>query len=338
MRQFKKTPDDLTLVQILEYFSTDEKAREHLESIRWPQGPVCPRCGGNDPERVYRMQCKSTRPGVHNCKDCRRQFTVTTDSVFESTHIPLRKWLVAWYLICTSKKGVSALQLQRMLDLGSYKSALFMAHRIRFAMDNPAFNAPMMGGREKPVECDETFVGSKPRPYTAKDGTIKTKVFPKTVVGVLVQRGGEARYQVLQDVTAGTLQNFVRQNVTVTSAVCTDEHLGYRNLRGKYDHHAVKHSAKEYARPVSDTFTAHCNTAESCFSLLKRGIVGTFHKVSAHHLPLYCAEFSHRWTHRKASDGERTVSALKMAPGKRLYYRAMVKKKSAMTEGKEPQE
>jgi transposase-like protein len=332
MKPFKKTPNDLTLIQILEYFPTDEKAREHLESLRWPHGPVCPLCGIDNPLRIAKLRAnpeKKVRAGLYNCKDCRRQFTVTTDSIFESSHIPLRKWLCAWYLLCTSKKGISSLQLQRMLDLGSYRTSLFMTHRIRFALKTDVFAEKLMGGREQPLEADETFVGGKPRHYTDKDGNAKTKVTKKVTVGVLLQRNGAARLQVLPDVTAKTLQDFVRMHATVTSPICTDEGRGYFGLQGKFDHHSVKHCNHEYARKIDDGFTAHTNTAESCFSLFKRGLMGTFHKVSAQHLPLYCAEFAHRWTHRKDSDGERTEAALRMAPGKRLYYRALVTKDAA---------
>lgn len=138
MQANKPLPESFTLDNIMASFATDETARAFIEKWLWPNGPTCPRCGSNDPERVYRMTGKSTRPGLCNCKDCRRQFTVTVGTIFEDSHIPLRKWLSAWYLINSSKKGISSLQLQRMLDLGSYRTALFMTHRIRHALRDTA--------------------------------------------------------------------------------------------------------------------------------------------------------------------------------------------------------
>ena len=157
MNQEMPLPEDLTLDNILVNLSSDDKAREYLETWLWPNGATCPRCKSNDPQRVYKMTSKSTRAGLHNCKTCRRQFTVTVGTIFEDSHIPLRKWLVAWFLICSSKKGISSLQLQRVLDLGSYRTALFMSHRIRHALRDTSFNKQLTGT----VEADETYIGGK---------------------------------------------------------------------------------------------------------------------------------------------------------------------------------
>src|SRR6266516_4174369 len=154
------TPQGLTLEQIMKRFGTDEAAREYLESVRWPKGPVCPHCGNCDATRIYQIAAnpaKKIRAGLRECKECTKQFTVTVGTIFEDSHIPLGKWLVAWYLLCASKKGISALQMQRMLELGSYRSAWFMMHRIRFALRDDVFSEPL-GGGEKIVEADECFI------------------------------------------------------------------------------------------------------------------------------------------------------------------------------------
>lgn len=317
MRQFKKTPNDLTLVQICTYFATDEKARTHLESIRWPDGPICPTCGIQNPMRISKVrenEESKIRGGLYCCKDCRRQFTVTTKSIFESTHIPLRKWLIAWYLICTSKKGVSSLQLQRMLELGSYRTALFMAHRIRHALKDPSFSAPLSGV----VEMDETYVGGKPR-GTGKPGRPAVGG-NKTPVVSLVERDGSKRSMVMERITGQNLANAVTEHVRAGAAVMTDSYPSYKALPKTHAHHSVNHKAGEYARQEG-TLLVHTNTVESSFSLLKRGVYGTFHHVSKKHLPLYLAEFDHRWNTRGDSDGERTVAGIKKAAGKRLMYR-----------------
>ena len=179
MQANKPLPEALTLDNILVNFSSDEKAREFLEKWLWPNGPTCPRCQSNDPERVYRMTGASTRAGLHNCKDCRRQFTVTVGTIVEDSHIPLRKWLVAWFLMCSSKKGISSLQLQRILDLGSYRTALFMSHRVRHALKETSFAKKFTGT----VEVDECYFGPKVRGMGQgmRTGT-------KTAVVALVER------------------------------------------------------------------------------------------------------------------------------------------------------
>jgi transposase-like protein len=167
METATSTPDPhLSLDLIMRRFATDDAAREFLERIRWPDGPVCPRCGNADRDRIYDIApnpAKKIRPGVRDCAECKRQFTVTVGTIFEDTKIPLRKWLIAWYMLCSSKKGVATLQIQRQLDIGSYRSAWFMMHRIRYALRDPVF-ADMLGGGGQTVEVDETYVGGKPRP------------------------------------------------------------------------------------------------------------------------------------------------------------------------------
>ena len=316
MQANKPFPESLTLNNILSDFSTDEKAREFLEAQTWPNGPTCPRCESCDPQNVYKMTGKSIRAGLYNCRQCKRAFTVTVGTIFEDSHIPLRKWLVAWFLICSSKKGMSSLQLQRTLDLGSNRTALFMTHRIRHAMKESG-PANLSGV----VEIDETYVGGKIRGGGQKPGRPGPDS-NKTPVVSLVQRDGNKRSVVMERVTAVNLLAAVEEHVAEGSTVCTDALTLYKRVGAKFTHHAVDHRAKEYARKEKG-LVAHSNTVESSFSLLKRGVYGTFHSVSKKHLHLYLAEFDHRWNHRKTSDGERTVAGVKKARGKRLTYKAI---------------
>jgi transposase-like protein len=312
------TPSDLTLDEIQSRFGTDEAARHYLEEIRWPDGVVCPHCKNADQKRIWEIKASATariRAGLYQCAECKKQFTVTVGTIFEDSHIPLRKWLVAWYLLCASKKGISSLQIQRMLGLGSYRTALFMMHRIRYALAQPAFTTQLRGV----IEMDETYLGGR-----AHGKGTGPHAGNKTCVVSLIERGGNARSMVMNRVTSENLHRAIREHVEVGSTVCTDDFLGYRSMPKIFTHKAVKHRAKEYVRKEGD-FKVHTNTAESKFSLLKRGITGTFHQVSKKHLPLYLAEFDHRYNHRKISDGERTVSALKLAEGKRLTLKPLKK-------------
>ncbi|MGB7195317.1 MAG: IS1595 family transposase [Collimonas pratensis] len=320
MKADKPLPESLTLDNILQNFGTDEKARLFLEKWLWPEGIVCPRCGSRDPERVYRMTGKSTRPGLCNCKDCRRQFSVTVGTIFEDSHIPLRKWLVAWYLISSSKKGMSSLQFQRILDLGSYRTALFMTHRIRHAMKETIFPEKMKGT----VEVDECYFG----PNTHKQGFHKNE---KTAVVALVEREtGQRRSVVVDFLTAKDLHEAVRQNVEPGSTINTDDLAAYVALGEDFRHKSVRHAKTykkkaEYWRKEGDEVVT-TNYVESSFSLLRRAVTGTFHNISRKHLHLYVAEFDARFNRRKISDGERTVDTLQMAKGKRLTYKPLVGK------------
>lgn len=310
------TPEDLTLDEIQSRFATDEAARAYLEQIRWPDGVVCPHCKNADQTKFYSIKTntkKSIRAGLRQCVECKKQFTCTVGTIFEDSHIPLRKWLVAWYLLCSSKKGISSLQIKRMLGLGSYRSALFMMHRIRYALKHPAFSKQLSGT----IEMDETYVGGK-----FKGGGRGRGVVNKTPVVALVERGGDVRSMVVERVTGRNLIAAIREHVEVGSTVVTDDYGAYRKIPKIYTHKSVKHVAKEYARREGDLLV-HTNTIEGNFSLLKRGIIGTFHQVSKKHLPLYLAEFDHRYNHRKTTDGERTVAALRLAEGKRLTLKPL---------------
>jgi transposase-like protein len=307
----EETPKDLTLDQIMERFNTDESARAYWESIHWPNGAVCPHCKNKKAIcKIQPNEKKKVRAGLHQCLKCRKKFTSTIGTIFEDSHIPLRKWIVAFYLNSSSKKGISSLQLQRILDLGSYRTALFMQHRIRHSLRDPIFKDKLSGT----VEVDETYVGGK------QQGVGRGRKDNKIPVVALLERGGRVRSQVMRHVTGNNLKQAVKDNVQICSDVNTDDHFGYRGLEPKFNHHVVKHSAKEYVRREKNRLVT-TNGVEGFFSLLKRGVVGTFHHVSEQHLPLYLAEFDHRHNTRFITDGARTNIALKKADGKRLMYR-----------------
>ena len=305
------TPKNLTLDDIMQRFASDDKAREYLSAIRWPNGPVCPHCKNADAKRIWKIEAneaKSIRPGLYHCAECKGQFTVTVGTIFEDSHIPLRKWLVAWHLLNSSKKGISALQIQRMLGLGSYRTAWMMMHKIRFALQDPVFSGKLGGT----VEADETYVGGKTK------GHGRHYMGNKTPVVSLVERGGRVRSQVMRHVNGKNLKAVLHAHVDKSANVMTDDFRGYRKAAAAFaSHQSVNHSAGEYARGPVNT-----NSVEGYFSLLKRGVVGTFHHVSAKHLPLYLAEFDHRHNFRGVTDGERTVAGLRKVEGKRLMYRA----------------
>jgi transposase-like protein len=309
-----KTPaKDLTLIQLFDRFGTDEKARKHLESVLWKGGIVCPKCQCNDQAKfsdIAPNAAAKTRAGLRWCANCKDKFTVTIGTIFEDSHIPLRKWLIAWYLLCSSKKGISSLQLQRLLEIGSYRSALFMAHRIRHALKETGYTEKMNGT----IEVDETFVGGI---KTGVGGGNKKHRVP---VVAMVQRGGEVRSKVMPTVNGANLKQAIRDNVQICSEVHTDANYAYRGLEPKFTHKSVKHCAGEYSRHEGENVVTTASV-ESYFSLLKRGVVGTFHHVSAQHLPLYLAEFDHRHNCRKMTDGERTDVGLTKAAGKRLVYK-----------------
>lgn len=284
---------------------TEDQAREYLESLRWPNGPVCAHCGSDN---AGKLNGKATRPGVYKCRDCRKQFTVTVGTIFHRSHIDLRTWVMAFCIICASKKGVSALQLQRMLGLASYKSAWHMAHRIRHAMQNE----PLKGLLAGTIEADETWVGPRLR---GKGSGLKVE--NKVAVAALVRREGGIRTRVVGRVTQRNLRKFIDEMTDSDSDLMTDGLQAYKAIGKRFrTHESVDHTAGEYSRG-----DAHVNTAESFFALLKRGIHGSFHHVGKQHLHRYCDEFAFRWNHRKTTDARRTEAALKLAPGCRLAYK-----------------
>jgi transposase-like protein len=291
---------------------TEDEARETIERILWPAGPVCPHCGAT--ENVTRLQGQAHRAGVFQCNNCHDQFTVTVGTIFEDSHLPLRKWLMAFALLCSAKKGISALQLQRELDLGSYRTAWHLAHRIRHAMSKEPLASLLKGT----VEVDETYVGGKPRREAGAPKPKRGRGTKKTPVVALVERDGRVRAHKIERVDAATLKAAIRENVDRSSRIMTDEWRSYRGIGAEFDggHEVVTHSAGEYARD-----DAHVNTAESFFALLKRGVIGSFHHISKQHLDRYCDEFSFRWDHRSISDSARTQIAIGQTKGRRLSYR-----------------
>lgn len=297
---------------------TEDEARAYLEEILWPKGPVCAHCGSVE---VTRLNGNAHRPGLLKCNACLEQFTVTVNTIFESSHIPLRKWVLAFHLLCSSKKGISSLQLQRELCLGSYRTALFMTHRIREAMSEPLTEA-----LKGTVEMDETYVGGKPRPG---DGKVhkRGRGTSKTPVVAVVERQGNSQSEPVENLQAKTLKAIAKANVDAKAALMTDELNSYRSVGKAFSggHEVVKHGEGEYARRENGR-SIHTNTVESYFALLKRGHYGIYHKMSRKHLGRYCEEFSFRWDHRKVSDGERTEAAMAGAEGKRLTYRKLVGK------------
>lgn len=292
-------------------FTDDNAARETLEAVRWPNGPVCPHCGCM--ERVAKVEGKkrSHRPGLYYCNDCKGTFTVTIGTVFERSKIGLSKWWLACHLIGSSKKGMSSHQLHRMLGV-TYKTAWFMSHRIREAMRD--LTPSPLGGQNKVVEVDETYVGGK-----AKNR--KGKVPSKEAVVSLVERDGKVRSFHVATVTSATLRPVIKAHVDRATYIMTDESTVYPSAtKGMGGHGTVNHSAEEYVRA---TFW-HTNTVENYFSIFKRGIYGVYHHVSPAHLHRYAAEFDFRRNHRSGigyTDAERCVAIVKGAEGKRLTYR-----------------
>lgn len=309
------TDADLNLVELSALFVDENKARDFLESKRWPDGkPVCPHCGGEGYALVPKPGSKSPgRPGLKKCRKCRKQFTVRVGTIFEESKIKISQWLMAIHLMTSSKKGVSSHQIARELGI-TQKSAWFVCHRIREAMRQQ----PLAGMLKGNVEIDETYVGGKPR---YKGHSKRGRGTSKAPVVVLVERSGRARSFPVDRVDAKSLHSAAVQHIDSGSTIFTDEFASYLGIGQHFvGHHAVNHSNKEYVRIESTGETVTTNTAESYFALLKRGYYGVFHHFSRHHMHRYCDEFSFRWDHRKITDGSRMIAAIVGAEGKRLKY------------------
>ena len=288
-------------------FHDEAKALAHLEASRWNGEPYCPHCGST---RVRRMEGK-TQAGMFLCNDCRDKFTVRTGSVMERSHIPLHKWLLATHLMAASKKGMSALQMSRMLGV-IYKSAWFLCHRIREAMDGAAPTGPL-GGPDGVVEADETYVGGKARNRAHR------KPAPKKAVVALVEREGHVRSFHVANVTAKNVRALLVTNVDRSAHLMTDESPVYTRVGREFGaHYSVNHSAQQFTKHGS---YGHSNTAENFFSIFKRGVIGTYHHMSEAHLGRYCKEFDLRYNTRELTDGERAAVIVKGMEGKRLTYR-----------------
>lgn len=304
-------------------FHDDDKAREHLEAIRWEHGVYCPHCGNSDAETIHRLQGKSTRPGLFQCNACREHFTVTVGTVMERSKIPLAKWVLAFHLMAASKKGVSAHQLHRMLGV-TYKTAWFMAHRIREAMkEDIVETGGPLGGEGKIVEADETYYGRREDGYVSPQRKgqpyLKRKKPMKNAIIGLVERGGRTRTVHVQHATRDAVREVLVTTADRASTLFTDESNLYVFTGQEFGKHdTVKHSAKEYARGE-----VHSNTIENVFSVFKRGMVGIYQHCGEAHLHRYLAEFDFRYNRRAAlkfTDRERAEDAIRGASGKRLTY------------------
>jgi len=291
------------------YFHDEQAAYDKLESLLWPDGPICPHCGGM--KRVYELKGASHRIGLKKCGHCRKQFTVKVGTVFESSHVPLYKWLQACYLMASSKKGISSNQLARTLEV-TVKTAWFMSHRIREAMREGALDP--MGGIGKVVEVDETFIGNDrtKKPHGEKKGRGYAH---KYKVLTLVERGGKARSMVVDDLKAKTIVPILRERIAEETQIITDEAGQYRYLHRDFPHDFVRHGQGEWGRgPI------HTNTIEGFFSIFKRGMKGVYQHASKRHLPRYLAEFDFRYNRRESEDWERADAMLMGIVGKRLTY------------------
>ncbi|MBR0975576.1 IS1595 family transposase [Bradyrhizobium japonicum] len=309
-------------------FQDETKAREWLEARVWPNGPHCPHCGNADQAKIKKLEGKAHRPGVYQCGEpaCRQQFTVTVNTVFERSKIPLSKWLAALFLMTASKKGVSAHQMHRMLGI-SYKSTWFMMHRLREAMRAGGL-LPPMGEGGKPVEADETFIG---RLEGVKKG--KAAWAHKNVVLTLVERGGAARSFHIDGTRAGDIMPVIRANLSREAHLMTDELAAYKYIAEVegLQHDTVKHSKDEYVRREGDKVIS-TNTVEGYYSIFKRGMKGVYQHCSEKHLHRYLAEFDFRYSNRSAlgvNDYERAETMAKGIVGKRLTYRRPNSKKDA---------
>jgi len=304
------------------HFRNDDAARAYLERLRWPDGTVCPHCG------VVGHSYKTPTPGRYRCaeKECRKDFTVTVNTPMERSHIALHKWLQAFHLMCSSKKGVSAHQLHRTLAI-TYRSAWFMAHRIRECMRTGGLSP--LGGEGKVVEADETYYG---KPDTPKTKTAKGRAFRfakrsprnRRPILALVERGGNVRTFHVPVADKPSVTKIVRENIARESRLHTDESKLHVGSDQHFDaHKAVTHSKKEYVR-YEPGETVHTNTAEGYFSIFKKGMRGIYQHCGEKHLHRYLAEYDFRYNHRSAlgiEDGERAALAIKGADGKRLTYR-----------------
>lgn len=305
-------------------FTNEDRAREALEAVRWPHGPVCPHCGSV--EGIAKAQGKSARPGLYYCAACNDQFTATVGTVMERSKVPLTKWWLAMHLMGSSKKGMSAHQMHRMLGL-TYKTTWFLCHRIREAMRDGGLSGPL-GGEGKIVEADETYFGDVPeksrrvspqrkgRPYTKKG---RSGVGGKRSIVSLVERGGNVRSFHVAVADGATVANIVNENVARETRLHTDESRLYIKVgEGFAAHETVNHGAKEYAR--GDVTT---NSVEGYFSIFKRGMKGVYQHCKEKHLHRYLAEFDFRYNNRVATgvdDMMRTVRIAKGIEGKRLMY------------------
>ena len=297
--------------------SNDAEARQWLERVPWPDGRVCPHCGVLERATLIQGEKRAHRDGLYMCNDCRKQFTVTVGTIFERSHVPLHKWVQAALLLAASKKGVSSHQLHRLSGV-TYKTAWFMSMRLREAMREGRFPSPL-GGEGKTAEADGSYIGGKDKNRHANKRKHFHGTLGKEPVFSLVERNGKVRSFHLPDVKGDTLRGIVRAHLDGKTVVYTDDNHTTQFAVAGYETGTVQHSIGEYVRG-----DAHTNTVEGYFSILKRGIIGTYHHVSQQHLKRYLAEFDFRHNERMAlgvNDRERATKMLKGITGKRLTYR-----------------
>ena len=307
-------------------FHDEDAARAHFESLRWPDGrPICPHCGVVG--QATRVNGGSHRPGMYQCNACREPFTVTIGSVMESSHLPLTKWALAFHLMASSKKGVSAHQLMRTLGIGSYRTAWFLSHRVREAMADR--DPEPLGGKGKTVEVDETYIGKPEATFVNGKGWVsKRGTATKRKVLTMVERGGRSVSVKVEDLTIPTIKKILGAHVILDSTLNTDEAQWYKEPGKKFaKHEAVNHGSGEYARGETTT-----NTVEGFFGIFKRGMTGVYHHCGEQHLQAYLSEFDFRYSNRVAlgvDDTERANRAIKGAAGKRLTYQGPRKSRAA---------
>ncbi|MEK7467101.1 MAG: IS1595 family transposase [Planctomycetota bacterium] len=307
--------DSITLLDLQALFPDEDKARAYLEQIRWPKGPECPYCNKGYFEfkkgRIWSLTPnpdKGIRAGLKRCSACKRNFCVTVGTIMEKSHLPLRVWIMGFYMMMSSKTGISALSLQRHLGLGSYRSAWFLCHRIRHCLKQ---GRTLLTGT---VEVDEMYWGGRPRNI---NGKVKYK--PKTPVVGLIQRDGDLRVSIIKrkskKVRSHEIRRVIKATVDPSAVLYTDEAAMYKPIARKYGgHETVNHSIQQYAKPGGIT----TNTIEGFFGLFRTGLVGVYHGVGRDYLKKYADEYVFRYNRRKMTDGERMVEALKLAPGCRL--------------------
>jgi transposase-like protein len=303
---------NMNLAELMKDFADESKCRAYLEALRWPNGVTCPHCKG---AKIYRIASRDQ----FVCASCEYQFSVTADTIFHDTHLPLATWFLATVLICEAKKGMSACQVQRSLGIKTYKTAWYLCHRIRAAMVE--VNRPLLDGK---VEMDETFVGGKKRDGRGYAGAHDNK---EVVIGIR-QRGGDLRFFHAKDVRSGTLEKYIRENISEdVECLYTDDWRAYRGaakkLRADGRHKTIRHKLHIYAK--GDVYT---NSIESAFSLLKRGVMGTWHKISAKHLQSYCNEMCFRFNNRKNPYLFRDTM-LKLIASSNLEYKKLTKSAAA---------
>jgi transposase-like protein len=314
--------ENVSFLSVLQW--TDQQCREYLERMRWPDGPKCPKCGEGEPYTITRKsESKNTVQSLYKCRACKRQFTATIGTIFEDSKIPLNKWFAAIYLMCSSKKGISAHQLHRSLDI-TYKSAWFMAHRVREAARDKGMLTPLTGT----VEADETYVGGRtPRGGRAWREQMQDEINmgirsvkpdwrkDKAIVFGMQERGGKARTTVVEDTRGGTLRPILLQNIDLKhSTLMTDGHPSYRQIKVYLPHEVIDHEI-EYVRG-----DVHTQNIENYWSIFKRGVYGVFHHVSEDYLPCYLSEFDFRRNHREISDAERFEALMGQTQGRLLWY------------------